>query len=171
MHTLISLTRLLYAVLGNSYWLKAYDDIDKIKDVNEEFIAETETAVKTTIIAIIALGCMLDLLIWKRRAYAKGLIYYELVFIIVISFVPFDYGQVVSPTMLFTFVMLHLGYSCDIVFNTFAVTIAHSLSSILIYPNIYNQDLTSKVILVKFWDSFMVFVSCFCISLAVTYVV
>ena len=68
---------------------------------------------KTTIVAMLALGCMLDLLIWKRRKYAKGLIYYEIVYLIVNSCVPFNYGEIMSIFRIFSFCLLHLGYSCN----------------------------------------------------------
>ena len=88
------------------------------------------------------LSCVYDLLIWKRREYAKGLIYYELLYDVVISCVPFDYGNMISSYTMIKFIMMQVGYSCNMTLNILAVTITHCLSSFIIQPTIYNYEFT-----------------------------
>ena len=45
------------------------------------------------IIALIPLGVLLDLLVWRRRHLAGWLIYYESLSILVQGFVPWNFGD------------------------------------------------------------------------------
>lgn len=57
---------------------------------NQSFIDKTEVAVIVTVITMIVLGVLLDVLIWRRRYFAKYIIYFELALALVYGLVPFN---------------------------------------------------------------------------------
>ena len=62
-------------------------------EVNQEFGAATEPYVRIAIIALIIIGMIVDIVIYKHRKYANWLIYFELVSTLVQGLVPFNYGD------------------------------------------------------------------------------
>ena len=94
-------SRVVYPLLGIAYWQKAYEDKHELAHkatsdfdrINQEFVSATETYVKIAIYALIVLGVLLDIVVWKQRRFASWLLYYECVSFIVQGFVPFDYGN------------------------------------------------------------------------------
>ena len=51
----------------------------------------TENIVKTCVVISIVLCLLLDILVWVERKYAKLIFYLEVIFVILMSFIPFDY--------------------------------------------------------------------------------
>lgn len=92
-HIVMTFSRVVYPVLGIAHWQKAYNSRREYDNLNHEFIDKSEAVIKTIIIALIPVGVILDLLIWRYRHLANWVIYYEFVQILLQGFVPFQYGD------------------------------------------------------------------------------
>ena len=79
--------------MGSSYWQQAFKNRAEYEDLNLEFVEQSMTTVKALIIALLPIGVILNILIWKWRWFANFVIYYEVASTIMQSFVPFDYGE------------------------------------------------------------------------------
>jgi len=92
-HSVMMSSRVVYPLLGISYWQKTYRTRAERENIDQEFIDKTEEYVKALIIVLIPLGVILDLICWRRRNLSWMLFYYELVSTVVQGFVPFDQGD------------------------------------------------------------------------------
>ena len=100
MHVVSMLSRIAYPVLGIAYWQRAYKDRENNPKLNQEFVNDSEFAVKTTILVMIILGLVLDVLIFKYRWMARYLVYYEVLSIFSQGFVPFNFGDFMNIFLL-----------------------------------------------------------------------
>lgn len=87
------LTRVIYPVLGISYWQKGYKTYETIPNIDIEFVKNTETTVKIINYAFIVIGVLLDIVIWRHRKYARIIPYLEIAVLFIQGFVPFNYGD------------------------------------------------------------------------------
>ena len=67
--------------------------MEEYEELNRDFVEKSEPIVKMVLIALIPIGVLLDVLIWRRRQFANWLLYYELVSILLQGFVPFNFGD------------------------------------------------------------------------------
>ena len=70
-----NLSRVLYPIFGIAHWQRAYKNRHKNPDIDQERVDFLEPYVKGAIIAMVAIGVLLDILVWKKRKYARVLIY------------------------------------------------------------------------------------------------
>ena len=88
LHSLLTLTRIVYPILGVATWQKAYNDVDRIKDLNMDFVEKSREILKNIILVGIVFGLLLDLFVWVSRKYATWILYYEIIFLIPLSMLP-----------------------------------------------------------------------------------
>ena len=86
------------------------------------------------IIALIPLGVLLDLLVWRRRHLAGWLIYYESLSIFVQGFVPFNFGDFQGLILIMVMIMASLNVLCD----TGPAIIVSSLSVFIVESTCYS---------------------------------
>lgn len=96
LHSFLTFTRVVYPIIKIASWQKAYspEEKSKIENLNLDLINMTETYIKTAILVLTAIGVLLDILVWASRKYAKYYMYYEICFLLLLAWVPFDYGVV-----------------------------------------------------------------------------
>ena len=72
------LSRVGFSSIGQSYWQKGFENRLDNPNIRQDFVDVSETYVKIAIIAMIPLGCLLNLIAWRWRKFANAIIYYEL---------------------------------------------------------------------------------------------
>lgn len=90
---LLTFTRVASPIIGISFWQTGYKKRNEMKNLNETFVTESETYVKTTCMVLIALGILLDAIVWKYRPAAKLIYPYEMICAIIMSLAPLDFGH------------------------------------------------------------------------------
>ena len=96
-HLVISINRVVYAILGLAQWQKIYKTLDE-SDENDEiqdnfdlkFVHTTKKTVQTLMIVGIVMGVLLDILVWGKRNCASWILYFECIYMIMTSFAPVD---------------------------------------------------------------------------------
>ena len=106
-HCVNMFSRVLFPLLGVSYWQTAYKGQERFADkINVDFVEQIRPYIVTAIISLIPVGVILDIVAWRRREFAGWIFYYELVSNLVQAFVPFDYGDFRSVTILMVIMTL-----------------------------------------------------------------
>ena len=95
----LNLSRILYPIFGVAHWQTAYKNRHKNERLDQERVDLLEPYVKGAVIGMVALGVLLDILVWKKRNFARVLIYYELASNMLQTLVPFDYGDTMMVTL------------------------------------------------------------------------
>ena len=95
-HAFVTSTRVFNAIQGISYWQIAYKEFDEIENINTSFVNESKGKVKTCMATMIVMSIFFDVIIWRRRNFARYIVYFELVFLFIHGFVPFNYGKVTT---------------------------------------------------------------------------
>lgn len=106
-HIIGMISRTGYPCLGIAIWQQAFDGRTKNEDINQDFIDDYESIIKTVIISLIPFGIVLDLICYWRRDFARFIFYYELLNLVVNGFVPFDLGD--GGTFFLLMLMFYLG--------------------------------------------------------------
>jgi hypothetical protein len=110
LHVVTTMSRVLYPLLGISFWQKAFKNRESHQDVNWDFIDEWETYIKATLVGFIILGVLLDIVCWRRRELSSLILYYELVQYIVYGFVPLNHGDAKTFVVLMVTVYTYVAY-------------------------------------------------------------
>ena len=92
-HCIISLSRVVYPLLGIAYWQKAFQRRSHNQNFDQDFLDENEDIIKGVIIALIPLGFIIDFVCYWRRDFAKVIFYYEMLSVFVQGFVPINHGD------------------------------------------------------------------------------
>ena len=79
----VTFSRILYPLLGNAYWQKAYLSRAELTNIDQDFIERSMGPIKTAIVGYVIAGFLLDLLVWRRRKYASWIIYFECIVAII----------------------------------------------------------------------------------------
>ena len=135
-HSLLTFTRLVYPLIGISFWQKSYKTYEDREEINQEFVKNSESIVKICLITSTVLGGLLDMLIWKHRKFAIAIFYYECIVLLVHGFVPYDYGAIGDFFALLTIYSMFLGYCCDLGRNGIAIIATYLIQTLLILPKI-----------------------------------
>ena len=92
-HAVLTLTRSVLCCLGLACWQKAFDERKQLTTkIDQNFVNKTEDTIKLTLYCLIMLSLALDITVFFKRKCARLIIYMEAVFLIVLSFVPYDQG-------------------------------------------------------------------------------
>ena len=78
-HSATMISRIVSSSLGKSFWQKAFEGSEEHITLRQDFSNQIEPYIKFAIIAMLSLGIILDILIWRRRKFANLVLYYELV--------------------------------------------------------------------------------------------
>ena len=92
-HIIVTLSRVIYPILGISYWQRAFKSRLQNKDVDQDFLDDYEDIIKGVIIALIPVGMIIDVVCYWRRDFGKVIFYYELLSTFVQGFVPINHGD------------------------------------------------------------------------------
>ena len=171
-HTILMFSRVAYPVVGIAFWQKAYnkDNVKEIPDLNVDLANDSETGVKYTVIALICIGILLDLVIWKNRKYASLLVYFELCNMCLHAMLPMKFGEVGNLLFLLSFMMTFIFYSCDMGPNIIATTVVFSFFQLCPMAIMYNEEYTIAFVIGKLLNSFFCFGICTIIGMVVTYI-
>lgn len=92
-HCLITLSRVVYPILGVAFWQKGYANLDKLEGVNREFIEGNWPIIYSLIISFVAVGVIIDLLSLKWPSIARYFYYYECFGVVLWSLSPVNLGD------------------------------------------------------------------------------
>ena len=76
-HCLMTVSRVLYPLLGIALWQKGKRNADTLEGVNREFIYAHWNLIFATVIGFITTGIVLDIVAWKKPWVYRYVIYYE----------------------------------------------------------------------------------------------
>ena len=99
MHLVMNLSRLIYPILNVSTWQKAYRQQHQIENLNTEFSEKNEQIIKIAIMVAVVMGFLLNILVWFRNKYASWLLNFEILYLILVSFAPINYGSLRNQTL------------------------------------------------------------------------
>ena len=119
------LTRVIYPVLGISYWQKGYNTYETIPNIDIEFVKNTETTVKIINYIFIVIGVLLDIVVWRHRKYARIIPYLEIAVLFIQGFVPFNYGDFMGILSVMIRMSVFASVCCELGPNLIAVTILY----------------------------------------------
>lgn len=154
-HMVMMLSRVVYPLFGNSYWQKAYKNYKKNDAVNVEFVVASEPHVKLAIMILIVLGVILDVVVWRRRHLGKYIIYYELLSLIVQTFLPFNFGDFEGLALTMFVVQTNISTACTPKNNTIASTATVLFAQFVSFPLVFKQEI---LIVANITNAFFVFV-------------
>ena len=136
--------------------------------MNEDFIKDTETTIEYAIVAVIALGVILTILIYKFRKLANLIIYFEFVYLVLSCFKPYYFGHAIHRMAVYELFKIFTLYSCKMRSNIIAVALVSMFLHLWLFPYIYTYDSSSIFRLILYCLS--VVAQCIMLSLCVTYV-
>lgn len=122
-----TLERVVFPILGVSYWQKAYNGADKLKDINTDYVEKSEGVIKIIMVTMIVLGVLLDILTCKYRRCARFIIYYEFIMTLLMSFVPINLGDLSNAFYVLNMCGNFCMFSCYIRREILACTIVLSI--------------------------------------------
>ena len=94
---------------------------------------------KSSIIALIVLGVVLDILVWRRRHLGYLIIYYELVNILSQAIVPFDFGTFEGIMLIMLMVQTFITVACAPAQNIIACTVTVLICEFGAFPLVYQN--------------------------------
>ena len=130
--------------MGIAYWQLAYEEYHKDPKLKDnDFIKDSEAAVKVAIIASTVWSVVLDLICIKYRAACDLIIYAEFLHNILLGFAPIDYGVMkYQAVAVFSIVAYLLGVTTKVRVGILVATLANLITFIGIFPLVYNEPLT-----------------------------
>ena len=168
-HIVVSLSRVIYPAFGVAYWQKAYSHDHDESMMNLEFIKLTEPIIKITTITLIALGLLLDILIWRRRKYAAWLLYFELLNVLLQGLVPFNYGHFTLTILCMTFVMIYVLVGCNMGPNIIATILTLTVVVFVEIPLLHREEWDGIMVTGKFFTVLVCFLFLTGASMLFTY--
>lgn len=93
-------------------------------------------------IVVIILGVLLDLLSWKYRKFARYIIYYEMIYGMLFSFVPVNLGDLSNPFYVLNIGVSFVLYACQVDVDIVSCTIALTIQLMIQKPLVFNQEFT-----------------------------
>ena len=142
-------SRTAYPILGIAVWQQAFDGRTKNEDINQDFIDNYESIIKTVIIGLIPFGIVLDLVCYWRRDFARFIFYYELTNLFVQGFVPNDRGDYGTLLLLMLLFYLAIVMATQTRLNIIAALVAFIALEFGPIPIVHKQDWTVTLVLSK----------------------
>ena len=126
---------------------------------------------RVTLITLIPIGVLLDILVWRYRHYASLLYIYEMLSLIVYSFIPLDVGDFASIILLgivsLTFITMSRMNRSDI----FVSVLTMIVIEFLVYPSLFREEmLTTGAIVPKVLNVLYIVVVLTVLSMGITYI-
>ena len=139
--------------------------------MNLDFVERSQSAIKVAIIALIPMGVILDLLVWRWRHLANYLIYFELINMLIQALVPLNYGDFRNLVHIMVMALSWFGASCYV---GLAGIIGYTITSLIILfglmPLVYHEDWSFGVVLGKVFTVFALFLGITVMSMLVLYI-
>ena len=121
-------------------------------------------------IVLIVLGVLTDIVVLKARKYAYLIFYFEMIWVIIHSFLPYNKGDTGRALSLLTLACMYFSYSCNLGKNMIAACVTKLIVTIFIWPIVLkNQDGVNQII-GKILDALILFGICLLFSLIVSYI-
>ena len=121
------------------------------------------------IIIAIVLGLVLDLIVWRRRDLAFCIFYYELIYSLLTSFVPYDFGE--YGYLLYFYVgQFYYLFCCEARHQIYVATIYCLLITLGIYPLVYKIEVSVGYVLEQLLIATALFVVCSVHVVVLTYI-
>lgn len=130
----------------------------------------SESTVKACLILAVVLGFMLDIVALRCREQARWIIYFEMFYMFLQGFVPYNYGSVARATQMFTLILVFLAYSCDFLLNSLSIMVLFIILRSVNYPLIYNLEITPGHVSTAIWEGIVTFLICSHIGMNFTYI-
>ena len=138
--------------------------------MNHDFVQKSELPVKIVICALIVLGIIVDVMVWRWRHLAKYIAYYELLFMMVHGFVPLNYGDFKNMVHLMAMTFSWFLYTCDLGSAAISYTIASLIILFLEFPLVYKETWSVSLVGEKIYYVVTLFLVLTLISMLVTYI-
>ena len=115
------------------------------------------------------LGLVLDIIALRYREKARWIIYFEIIYMIIQSFVPYNFGSVARSLQFFTIFLVYVGYSVDLKINSIFIIVLFFTLRVFNYPFMYNLERTPAYISTCVWECLILFFMCTNFSMNFTY--
>lgn len=168
-HCLCMFSRVVYPILGMSYWQLAYEKPNAKVDV--EYAKKLQLPVTICAVTLVVIGVLLDILIWRKRKFARLLIYYELLSISLQSLVPLDLGDFESMTLLMVLTNTFIWVGCYPRANIFACIATLLFVEFVTFPMMYQQEWNLINITRKLLNTFFLTIILVCVGMLVVYII
>ena len=89
-HSVLTLMRVGLCGLGIACWQKAFDERAQLTQIDQNFVDKTEDVIKIALYSLISLSLAMDVIVFFKRECAHLIIYLEVIFLMALSFVPYD---------------------------------------------------------------------------------
>ena len=113
-HIFLMLWRVIFALLGISYWQKSYGNYEDNPKLEPEKVAQTETFVKVSLSVLTVIGLILDIACWRKANLARYIMVYESIYLPFYCLCPFGYGDFQAPILLFIVVFNYIMLSSHV---------------------------------------------------------
>ena len=144
--------------------------MDEYEELNRDFVEKSEPVIKMILIALIPIGVLLDIIIWRRRQFANWLLYYELVSILLQGFVPFNFGDFQLIMLLMLMIQTFITVACDLSPNVICCTIVCLIMMFGQFPIMYNEIWSISMVVGKILNALFLFIILTILSMLVTYI-
>lgn len=169
-HIFITLTRIIFPMLGIAYWQKGLRNAAELEGVNKEFVEENRSLLVTLIMVFIAVGVLMDILIWKWRWLGRYLFYLECCGVVIYSLLPIDLGDLGEIQIVAILAQSFLVFGCDVGYDMIGALATICLNSLVVYPFVYRQTLDSVLITHKLTNIVAVAMMSIVVTLFFTYI-
>ena len=165
---MLTVTRVVYPALGIAMWQRGYENINEKVDVI--YAENLKLPVTIVAIALIFVGVLLDVLVWRKRKFARYLIYYELLSAIVQGLIPLNFGDFESLTavMIITNTFFYVG--CDPRSNIILCTVTQLFIEFVLFPKMYQQEWAASMIIRKLLYTVITFLFLVCVGVLVVHI-
>ena len=107
-HCILSALRLVFTISTTPYYKTVYKPENLHEEIDVDFVQDSKDTVQTLRVCASLLGLVLDIVVWRRRQY--GLLIYplEIIALMLMGLMPFDFGFFgdIMPMMIFSFAYL-----------------------------------------------------------------
>ena len=130
----------------------------------------SESTVKACLISAIFLGLLLDIVALRCREKARWIIYFEVFYMFLQGFVPYNFGGVARATQMFTLIIVFMAYSCDFLLNSLSIMVLFLVLRSMHHPLIYDLEITLGHISTAVLEGFLTFLICTHLGMNFTYI-
>jgi len=96
-----------------AYWQSTFELFESYPDVHYSFVRTIKPYVISATIAMLPLGLILDLAVWRYRHLAPWIVYFEIFGGIINGFTPYDYGGFMSLLVFITLAIVFVSLAND----------------------------------------------------------
>lgn len=129
-----------------------------------------EPFVKGAVIGMVGLGVLLNILVWRKRKFARVLIYYELTSNLLQTLCPFNLGDVMMMTLFMNTEHLFFVSASHPAFDVLLCSITVFLQTSVILPINYKEGHSMKDVQNGIFNAFFAAAVLIVISMAITYI-